>query len=130
MRYIDLDLDSERPKFNHLKKKLFQTKLGKLELKFFLFDCLFVCLENLAVQPNSEKPESPNSPNNKKIYLSSVKYDWLNKHVKSSDQQMGAVHPVLSGAHPYLSGAHPYLVTIVHKTFTFIFTITYYCPAV
>ena len=44
--------------------------------------CLFVCLNNLAVQPNSEKPGSPISPTNKKIFLSSFDYDLLNKHVK------------------------------------------------
>ena len=51
-------------------------------------------LKNLAVQPNHEKPGGPNPPTNKKIILSSFEYDLLNKHV---DQQMGAVHPVLSG---------------------------------
>ena len=94
-------------------------KLGSFKLNFevhfettvfdyndCLFVCLFVCLENLAVQPNSEKPGSPNSPTNKKIFLSSFKYDLLNKHVKSSDQQMGgAPSDWSSGAHLYLSGA-------------------------
>ena len=64
-------------------------------------NCLFVCLvpnsENLAVQPNPEKSGSPNPPTNKKIILSSFEYDLLNKHVKCSDLQMGAVHSILSG---------------------------------
>ena len=61
------------------------------------------------MQPNSEKSGSLNPPTNKKIFLSSLKYDLLNKHVKRSDHQMEAVHPVLSGAHPVLSGAHTVL---------------------
>ena len=59
--------------------------------------CLFVCLENLAVQPNSEKLGSPNSPTNKKIFLNSLEHDLFNKHVKCSDQQMGGALQVLSG---------------------------------
>ena len=64
---------------------------------FCLFDCLFVCLENsavqpnsekLAVQPNHEKPGGPNFPSNKKIFLSSFGYNLLNKHVEHFDQQM------------------------------------------
>ena len=93
------------------------------QTNYFFFDCLFVCLENLAVQPNyenlavqpnSEKPGSPNSPTNKKIFLSSFKYDLLNKHAKRSDQQMGGALPVLSGAHLHLKGALPYLGLMVH----------------
>ena len=68
---------------------------------FWLFDCLFVWLENLAVQPNSlklavqpkhEKPGGPNFPTNKKIFLGSFEYSFLNKHVKHLDKQMGARH--------------------------------------
>ena len=115
-RYIDSDVNfnstcnSNTSFTSSNNNNLFQTTNYFLQTNyFFLVDCLFVCLENLAVQPNSEKPGSPNSPTNKKIFLSSFKYDLLNKHVKSSDQQMGAVHPVLSGVHPVLSGAHLYL---------------------
>ena len=138
-RGIDSDLDSERSKrpkllfnqkgfpLNASFNNLFQTTNYFLQTNYFflLVDCLLVCLENLAVQPNyenlavqpnSEKPGRPNSPTNKKIFLSSFKYDLLNKHAKRSDQQMGGALPVLSGAQlhlkgalPYLSGAHPYL---------------------
>ena len=113
----DLELNPVPTYFNNLNNlnnRFFQSPEKNI---FCLFDCLFVCLEklavqpnseNLAVQPNPEKSGSPNPPTNKKYFLSSFKYDLLNKHVKCSDQQMGAVHPVLSGAHPYLSGAHPY----------------------
>ena len=54
---------------------------------------------HLAGWPNHEigVPGGPNPPTNKKIILSSLEYDLLNKHDKCSDQQMGAVHPVLSG---------------------------------
>ena len=58
---------------NYFNNLFFQSPENNL---FCLFDCLFVCLENLAVQPNSEnlavqpnseKPGSPNPPNNKKL---------------------------------------------------------------
>ena len=44
---------------------------------------------NLAVQPNFEKPGGPNTPTNKKIFLSNPEYNLLNKHVKYSDQHIG-----------------------------------------
>ena len=128
-RYIDLDVNLGSVVFfffffnnpaRSLEKYIIQSPeinhLSSFSLKTNLFDCLFVCLENLAVQPNSEnlavqpnseKPGSPNSPTNKKIILSSFEYDLLNKHVTSYDQQMGGALPVLSGAHQYLSSAHP-----------------------
>ena len=62
---------------------------------FSLEICLENCLENLAVQPNHEKPGGPNFPTNKKIFLSSFEYNFLNKHVKHLDQQMGARHYLL-----------------------------------
>ena len=51
--------------------------------------------ENLAVQPNHEKPGGPNFPTNKKIFLSSFEYNLLNKHVEHFDQQLGAGHSLL-----------------------------------
>ena len=106
-RYTDWNLDLE-PKINHLKKKSYLFILGNSNSKYFLLDCFNMRLA-VAVQPNSEKPGSPNSTTNKKKILSSFKYDLLNKHVKSSDQQVEAVHPVLSGAHTVLCGAHTVL---------------------
>ena len=82
--------------FNNL---FFQSLENCFQSHYFLqtnlFDCLFVCLENLAVQPNHEKPGGPNFPTNKKIFLSSFEYSFLNKHVKHLDQQMGAGHYLL-----------------------------------
>ena len=87
MRYIDLDFNlrssicncnsniickSNDTSFNNLfQSHYFLQTNYVLQTNQFLFDCLFVCLENLAVQPNSEKPGSPNSHTNKKIFLSS-----------------------------------------------------------
>ena len=88
-KYI-ANIQSQSPEINHL------------------FDCLFVCLENLAVQPNSEKPGSPNSPTNKKIILSSFEYDLLNKHVTSYDKQMG-VHSRFWAARTSIWAARIYI---------------------
>ena len=113
-RYVDSDTNLRSSFFNKIYSKViipwhilsfnnlfFQSLENNL---FCLFDCLFVCLENLAVQPNSEnlavqpnheKPGGPNFPTNKKIFLSSFEYNFLNKHVEHLDQQMGAGHYLL-----------------------------------
>ena len=53
---------------------------------------------NLPLIPNPGKSGEPGEPNpaNIKIYLGNFEYILLNIHVECSDQQMGAVHPVLS----------------------------------
>ena len=113
-RCIDSGHDSERPKcnfFNHNEysawkiSKGFSTAFPRLLLFFQSPEIyLFVCLgnlavqpnyENLAVQPNSEGPGRANSPTNKKIFLSSIKYDLLNKHAKRSDQFIWAETKIL-----------------------------------